>query len=136
MPRHCWVLAALAWTACGPRARSPESLLPDTVGGVWHRAALGAGPPLPAGARRSFEAIYQGPGRLTVDVYDLVSFEKGLDLVQHWKPAADAVFFNKDHYFAVVKWTQADRKALNGFVSDLQRILGAHSSRGSPGPAK
>jgi len=40
-------------------------------------------------------------------------------MAQRWRPSADTVFFNEGRYFVVVKWQQADRKALHDFVREL-----------------
>jgi hypothetical protein len=122
--RRYWVVAALALGACGPPARSAESLLPATMAEVWQRRSLDNVPTAPVGGRRAFEARYEGPGKLTATVYELKYSEQGLDLVQRWKPAPDTVFFSSGKYFVVVKWAQADRKALTAFVRELERGLG------------
>jgi hypothetical protein len=125
MRRREFIVAALACGACGRPPRGGESLLPETVGEMWRRTSLREIPPSPAGARRAFEAAYEGPGKLTAAVYEMRSPAGGLDLAQRWKPAADTVFFNQENYFAVVRWEKADRKALTAFVRALEKGLGA-----------
>jgi len=122
--RRFWVFAVVASSGCRPPARSSESLLPVRVAEVWTRTSLRAIPASPPGARRAFEATYDGPGKVTADVYELVSSAAGLNLVQRWRPAKDTVFFYKDNYFGVVKWSQADRPALAAFVRALEKGLG------------
>ena len=56
-------------------------------------------------------------------MYELSSPGVGLDLVQRWRPSADTVFFYRGRYFVVVKWQQADRKALQEFVRELEKRL-------------
>ena len=46
----------------------------------------------------------------------------GLDLVQHWRPSADTVFFNPGRYFVVIKWQQAERKAPGFRVGDAEAV--------------
>src|SRR5581483_3379506 len=121
--RFCVILALLA-SACGRTERTPESLLPPVVDGVWQRKELHETSSSPASAKRAYEAAYAGPGYLTAVVYELDSSAKALDLAQRWKPAADTVFFCHLGSFALGKWDRADRRALNGFVRALQRILG------------
>jgi hypothetical protein len=125
MTRRFWMLTVLASIACSHPPRSSERLLPRQVAEVWTRTSLHDIPPSPARARRAFEATYEGAGKLTADVYELNSSAEGLDMVQRWKPAPDTVFFYKDNYFAVVKWSQADRQALTAFVRALEKGLGA-----------
>ena len=131
MTRRSWIFAALALAACREDAPSLDPF-PDTVAGVWRRTALSDLPvseapdPVPRSAvRRLRTAVYQGPGRLEARAYELTSSSVGLDLVQRWRPSADTVFFNPGRYFVVVKWQQADRKALQDFVRELERRLSA-----------
>jgi hypothetical protein len=70
-------------------------------------------------------AAYEGPGKLEARVYELSSPGVGLALMQRWRPSADTVFFYQGRYFVVVKWQQADRKALEEFVRELQKRLAA-----------
>ena len=68
-------------------------------------------------------ASYEGAGKLEARVYELASAGVGLDLAQRWRPSADTVFFNRGRYFVVVKWEQAERKALQEFVKETERRL-------------
>ena len=52
-----------------------------------------------------------------------------MDLAQRWRPSADTVFFYRGRYFVVVKWQQADRKALQEFVRELEKRLAAAKPR-------
>lgn len=70
------------------------------------------------------EASYEGPGKLEARIYELESSGIALDQVQRWRPSADTVFFYRDQYFVVIKWQDADRKALNAFVAELEKRLG------------
>jgi hypothetical protein len=136
MSRRNWIWLALALGACGSNAPLPADLLPETVAGVWHRAATrdlpvsDAPDPVP---RTSVERLqvtaYEGPGKLEARVYELSSPGVGLDLAQRWRPSADTVFFYRGRYFVVVKWQQADRKALEEFVRELERRLAAAKPR-------
>ena len=110
--------------------------LAETVGGVWRRAAVRdlwvseAPDPVPrTSVERLQVAAYEGPGKLEARVYELSSFEVGLDLAQRWRPSADTVFFNRGRYFVVVKWQQADRRALEDFVRELEKRLAAAKPR-------
>jgi hypothetical protein len=130
MSRRNWMWLALALGACRSNAPLPADLLPETVAHVWRRAATRNLPvseapdPVPRlSVKRLQVAAYEGPGKLEARVYELSSFEVGLDLVQRWRPSADTVFFNRGRYFVVVKWQQADRKALQEFVRQLEQRL-------------
>jgi hypothetical protein len=130
MLRRQWMWMALALVACGRNTPLPADLLPETVAGVWRRAAVrglsvsDAPDPVPrTSVERLQVASYEGPGKLEARVYELSSPDIGLNLAQRWRPSADTVFFNRGRYFVVVKWQQADRKALRGFVRELEERL-------------
>jgi hypothetical protein len=127
MTRREILATALAFTACGRRARPTEQLLPATVAGVWQRKSLVDLPPSPAGATRAVEGVYQGPGKIAADLYEMRSSAGALDLAQRWKPAADTVFFYKENYFVVVKWERVERKALTEFLRAMEKNLGSAS---------
>ena len=131
---ECWLALGLAWSgACGACRPSPPPaiLLPPTMAGVWRRTTLqNLGPsdapdPLPRTLINHLQtAAYEGPGRLQARVYELESPAVALDLVQRWRPSADTVFFYRDQYFVVIKWQDADRRALQAFVRELEARLG------------
>jgi hypothetical protein len=130
MPRFSWFLPALLFTACHRAAIVPD-LLPETVAGVWHRTAFDhpsvsdAPDPVPRSAVDQFQsATYEGPGKIDGRVYVLDSPNVALELAQRWRPSADTVFFYSGQYFVVLKWQDADRKALQAFVAELQKRLG------------
>ena len=102
------------------------------MAGGWRRAQLRDIPvdeapdPMPRTAvDRIRGATYKGTGEIDARVYLLNSTEAGLALDSRWRPSADTVFFAHDRYFAVVKWQSTDRAALQSFVRDLQKQLGA-----------
>ncbi len=127
--RRCLWLAVVL---CGCHSAAPlPDLFPPTVAGVWHRTALAnpslssAPDPVPRTAvNRLQTAAYEGPGKLEARAYELDSPAVALDLVQRWRPSADTVFFYRDRFFVVVKWDQAERKALEAFVRELEARLG------------
>ena len=134
-PRN-WMWLALALGACGRNAPLPADFFPETVANVWHRTATrnlpvsDAPDPVPrTSVERLQVAAYEGPGRLEARIYELSSPGVGLDLMQRWRPSADTVFFYRGRYFVVVKWQQADRKALEEFVRELEKRLAAAKPR-------
>jgi hypothetical protein len=136
MSRRIWMWLALALGACGTNAPLPADLFPETVAGVWRRAATRSLPvsdapdPVPrTSVKRLQVAAYEGPGKLDARVYELSSPGVGLDVAQRWRPSADTVFFQQGRYFVVVKWQQADRKALQEFVRELEKRLPAAKPR-------
>jgi hypothetical protein len=129
MPRPSFMLVAILLSACG-RVEPMPDLFPQVVAAVWQRTALRDLPtsespdPLPRNSvDRIQTAAYQGPGKLEARVYQLTSSAVGLDAAQRWHPSADTVFFNHGRYFVVVKWQEAERKALQAFVRELERRL-------------
>ena len=101
------------------------------MAGVWRRTGLRELSPSDAPDPVSRTVIdrlqvadYEGPGKLEARVYELDSAAIALDLVQRWRPSADTVFFYRDKYFVVIKWQDADRKALTAFVTELEKRLG------------
>jgi hypothetical protein len=113
------------------RTAPPTNLLPETVASIWHRTALEA-PPVSAApdpiSRTSIDwfqtAAYQGPGKIETRIYGLTSSAVALEMVQRWRPSADTVFFYSGKIFVVLKWQDADRKALEAFIRELQSRLG------------
>jgi hypothetical protein len=73
-----------------------------------------------------------GDAEIQARVYLLSSDEVGAALATRWRPSADTVFFNHGRYFVVVKWQTAQRAAVQQFVADLQRRLGAVETKRRP----
>ena len=127
--RRIALAAPLLFIACA-RVEPMPDLFPDAVAGVWRRTAIRDLPvsespdPVPrTSVNRIQAASYEGPGKIEARVYELTSSAAGLDLAQRWRPSADTVFFNQGRYFAVVKWRDADRRALQAFVRELEGRL-------------
>jgi hypothetical protein len=130
MPRRKWFWFALFSGACGRAPAVPDVFLPMMPGG-WHRTALehpsasDSPDPVPRSAVDQFQrANYEGPGKLDARLYVLDSPAVAVELAQRWRPSADTVFFFNGRFFVVVKWEDADRKALQAFVADVQKRLG------------
>jgi hypothetical protein len=129
MTRRAFAASAALAGGCGKPGVPRADVLPQALG-EWRRTALSDGPlpetpePIPRGSvKRVQTANYEGPGKVNVTLYELSSSAAALDAVQRWRPAADTVFFYRDEFFVVVKYRDADRKALNAFVRDLDRRL-------------
>jgi len=126
--RYLWLAVVLS--ACGKEMPLPPDLFPPVAAGVWRRTALRDVPaseapdPVPRTAVEHLRtAAYEGPGKLEARVYALTSSAVGLELTQRWRPSADTVFFYSGRYFVVIKWQEADRKALQEFVRELERKM-------------
>ncbi|HTQ54590.1 MAG TPA: hypothetical protein VMI94_09040 [Bryobacteraceae bacterium] len=130
MTLRYWIVAAGCLTACGrPAPRDPASLLPARVAEKWQRQSLRSIPPAHSGIEHAWEANYDGAGNLTVDLYEARAPGTAFEMTQHWREAADSVFFDKGRYFVVVKWQRADRQALPAFIRELQKELGSANGR-------
>jgi len=112
--------------ACGRKASPP--VFPPTVADVWHLKITQSFPPDSApefigkqNARTWWRASYEGPGSMTVELYELAAPAAGLDLVQRWRPVADTVVWYTPRYFVVVKWQSPDRSAVAAFIHALQK---------------
>jgi hypothetical protein len=130
MRRREWLWLLLAMAGCR-QERPPANLFPPAVAGVWRRTGLTSPPvsespdPVPRTAVDWLQiATYEGPGKLEARAYGLDSAGVALDLEQRWRPSADTVFFARNRYFVVVKWQEADRKALEAFLRELEMRLG------------
>lgn len=130
MTRRRWLWVAAAGAGCRSTPPRPD-LFPPVVAAVWRRTAVrelspGDAPePVPRTVINHLQtASYEGPGKLEARIYELESPAIALDMVQRWRPSADTVFFYRDQYFVVIKWQDADRKALSGFVAELEKRLG------------
>jgi hypothetical protein len=128
MTRRSCIAFAAALAACGKRAAAVE-IFPETIG-KWRRVSLRepslseTPDPVPrTSVTRVQSATYEGAGKLEARAYELNSPEVGLDLAQRWRPSADTVFFWAKRYFVVVKWEEADRRALQEFTGTLEKRL-------------
>lgn len=118
-------LAAAALVGCARPTPMPD-VFPETLGG-WHRV----GPVREKRERpdeipvRTVEApraaSYEGPGKLDARVYALATPAMALDVAQRWTPRPDMVFFYSDRFFVVVQWQTTEKKALQAFLSALEK---------------
>jgi hypothetical protein len=130
MTRRTWLCLAALGTGCHHKSPPPD-LFPTAMPGGWNRtglheiAASDSPDPVPRTSIDDIQvASYEGPGKLEARAYQLDSPGVALDLSQRWRPSADTVFFYRDEYFVVIKWQDADRKALKAFVDELEKRLG------------
>jgi len=137
-----WALRILAAGACCVLAgchrpvAMPPNLFPASAAGGWRLVVAREVPvseapdPVPRNEIEWLkEGLYEGSGKLAARVYALSSATVGLELSQRWRPSADTVFFNRGHFFVVVKWQAAERQALESFIRELEGRLGPPDSR-------
>jgi hypothetical protein len=111
----------------------PQGLFPQNAAGGWSLAqardvaASETPDPVPRNSVEQIRAATykNGDAEIQARVYLLSSAEVGAALGGRWRPSADTVFFNSGNYFVVVKWQGGDRRAVQAFVAELQKRLGA-----------
>lgn len=125
-------LAALFLSGCAQKTVMPD-LFPETAG-AWRRTAFSepasAGNPDHIEARiveKMRAATYEGPGKLEARAYQVTTPAVALDIVQRWNATPDTVLFNQDRVVLVLHWQNADRKALQEFVTIIDGKL--HKSK-------
>jgi hypothetical protein len=105
-------------------------LFPETVGPWKLKQSTDLAPdqvPAPIrrlGIRRAGSAVYEGPGNLKVEVYELTSSAAAFEAEQNWRAMADTVAFHKDSLFTVVHWEGADRASVSAFVREMEKRSG------------
>jgi hypothetical protein len=143
------MLALFALGGCEKKVELPRDLFPQNVKGVWTLVEVRdldsseAPDPVPRNSiERIRAATYKAPGNdpqfgqpdaeIQARVYLLSSADVGAALATRWRPSADTVFFDHGPYFVVVKWQAVDRRAVQEFVADLQKRLGAVNPKPRP----
>lgn len=123
---------AIALASCTRTPPPMPDIFTETAG-PYHRTAaadlqpVAAPDPVPqAVIERLRTATYEGPGKLEARAYQFTTSAVALDVVQRWRPSPDTIFFYHDRFFVVVTWHSADRKALQEFVSALEKKLNAN----------
>lgn len=111
---------------CGGSAGPPK--LPETASFGWKlkdvtETKRDAAPDTirSLGITRSWRAEYAGPGVANVYVYATKAEASGLEMTQHWKPAAQTVTLFNAHYFVVIHWQVSDRAAATALVGQIER---------------
>ena len=127
--------ACIVLAGCRTPVAMPPNLFPASAAGGWRLAVAREIPvseapdPVPRNEIEWLkEGVYEGPGKIAERVYALSSATVGLGLSQRWRPSADTVFFNRGHFFVVIKWQAAERQALESFIRELQGRLGPPDS--------
>jgi len=119
LSRHLVTLATLLLTACGGTSQFsfPEEAAPWKLKQTKEIVAPEAIRRL--GVKRAQAAEYEGPGRLTAELYEMTSSAGALEVEQTWRPSADTVAFHLDDLFFVIRWENADRAAVSTFVKRM-----------------
>ena len=112
MPRVLLLFLILMLEACSTARKS--FVLPENAPGGWHLKET-----THEGSKTV--GIYEGPGKVTVEVEDVGQQAVAFERAQKTRSQPDSVFFDKDRYFVTVRWDQADREALKMLVRALQK---------------
>jgi hypothetical protein len=119
------LLFTIILAGCATEQTSPQDVLVSEVLGGWKRSNITT-PASPApdvieklGVDSSAEAVYGGPGRVTVRVYKMRSETGAFEAMQKWRPP-DGVGIQKGRYFLTASGgTSSANLAL---VSELQKL--------------
>ena len=129
MRRRSWIFGVQFLAACGRKA--PPPVFTPTVADTWRLRTTQSCTPDSApefirkqNARTWWRASYEGPGSMTVELYELATPAAGLELVQRWRPVADTVVCYTPRYFVVVEWQSPDRSAVAAFIRALEKQFG------------
>ena len=116
----------LLFAACAQQA-VVAPVFPPVIGDAWklkgvQRFEASSAPKMvrKIGTRGWWSAAYEGAGSATVEVYALPG-PVGLEMVQEWRPVADAVVWYTPRYFVVVRWKGAQRAAVGALIRELQK---------------
>jgi hypothetical protein len=122
------LFAALLVGACavGP---PPKPDIPNSISPGWtllslNKSALPSGVP-PDGEPACWKAGYAGPGPGSADVWICWYKATGnaFEAMQRARAEAQAVKFQDEHYFILVKWNNVPKASLTVLVRALQKAL-------------
>jgi hypothetical protein len=126
MNRRQWIFIVMLFGACARRTAAP--VFARSAAGVWKLKSVESFPASSApdlvrktGTRGWWRATYEGPGTITVEVYEMTAAAGGLEMAQEWRPAPDAVVWYTRRYFVVVTWRGADRPVVGAFIRALEK---------------
>jgi hypothetical protein len=106
----------LAACAAAPQ-RQPG--IPDSVSPGWKLTSLTKS----AGTPDCWNAEYSGPGNAEVKICWYQASGSAFDAVQRTSAEAQAVKFQKDHYFVLVKWNNVPKANLAALIRAIQKAL-------------
>jgi len=122
-------ISAILLTACGT-ATQTSFVFPEAAG-VWKLKAkrdLSATDAPESvrrlGLKRVQSGEYEGPGRISAQVYEMTSSSGAFESEQTWKAAANTVAFHKEQYFTVIHWEDSERTSVSAFVREMEKELG------------
>ena len=110
---------------CAKEQTSPQGVLSPQISGGWKRSDIttpaSAAPDVieKLGVDSSAEAVYDGPGHVTVRVYSMRSETGAFEAMQKWRPP-DGVGIQKGRYFVTA--SGGGTSANLAVISEFQKI--------------
>ncbi len=128
MNRFRFLIAAWLLASCGGGAKPPA--IPEELPGGWKRASLSTPPPESApelarslGVKLVTEAVFSGPGKITVTYYTMGASASAFELVQKWKPEPGEVFLSEGPHFVVARGPMLDGKPVKEIAKAIETEL-------------
>lgn len=111
---------------CGSSS-PPKPDIPDSVSPGWklsslNKAALPSGVPSD-GSPECWKAQYTGTGAAEAWICWYKSTANAFEAVQRAHAEAQAVKFQEEHYFVLVKWNNAPKANLTALIRAIQKAL-------------
>jgi hypothetical protein len=105
----------------------PQPDIPDSVSPGWkllslNKSALPSGVP-PDGEPACWKADYAGPGSADVWICWYKATGNAFEAMQRARAEAQAVKFQEEHYFILVKWNNVPKASLTTLVRAVQKAL-------------
>jgi hypothetical protein len=110
------IMSMLGACAATPR-RQPD--IPDSVSPGWKLSSITKA----AGTPDCWQADYAGAGNADVKICWYQASGSAFDAVQRTPAEAQAVKFQENHYFVLVKWNNAPKANLTALIRAIQKAL-------------
>ncbi len=110
------LFVSLLLTACGSGPPSNPDI-PDSVSPGWKLSSLAKSPD------GCWHAHYTGQGAADVTICWYESAASAFEAVQRTRAEAQAVKFQEEHYFVLVKWNNVPKVNLTALIRALQKAL-------------
>ena len=125
--RQTSLLSAALFVAACASAPPAKPDIPDSVSPGWKLTSLDKSPlpsEIPAGGEPvCWKADYAGPGSVAVRVCWYKATADAFEAMQRARAEAQAVKFQEEHYFILVKWNNAPRTSVTALVRAIEKAL-------------
>jgi hypothetical protein len=120
------LFAAVLLDACAA-SPPPQPDIPDSISPGWkllslNKSALPSGVP-PDGEPACWKADYAGPGSADVWICWYKATGNAFEAMQRARAEAQAVKFQEEHYFILVRWNNVPRANLTALVRAIQKAV-------------